>query len=181
MFFNPANNYETEPTEHTHPDGPSYLKATISIAEYLRSEDVFGGPITDNELSESDGEMDDLSWLESGSDPEGTDTENVPRPSFPKTRSEKQKEQHKRWTQKKRQAAQEAAKTDLKAVIRKRLAESCQDAVQSGYCLENDAFVSAPGWTGLLLPLHKPIRDQDNPIREQAKKDGLTYFPWDGR
>ena len=144
-------------------------------------EDAFGGPVTDNELSESDGEMGDLSWLELGSDSEGSNSEIAPQQSSSNTRSKNKKEQHKRWNQQKHQAAQEAAGTDLKAVVRKRQLESSQIAIHSDYSMENDALVSSSGWIGLLLQVHKPIRDQDNSIRDKAKKDGLTYFPWDGR
>ena len=44
-----------------------------------------GGPITDNELSESDGEMGDLSWLELGSDSEGSNSEITPQQSSSNT------------------------------------------------------------------------------------------------
>jgi hypothetical protein len=171
---------------------------TISIAQYLRLQDVFGGPLTDNELSESDGEMDDLSWLELGSDSEGSKLESmrqsppkthsegpksasVPPQSPQKTHSQKQKERKKHWTQKKHQATQEAARTSMKAVVKKRVLESCRIAVLSDYSTEKDASISSSGWIGLLSQGHKPAQDQDNPIRDQAKKKGLTYFPWDRR
>ena len=180
-LVNPANNYETELSEDTLPEGLPYFEATISIAQYLQSQDVFGGPLTDNELSESDGETDDLSWLEQGSESEGSKSESVPPQNPPKTHSKKQNERHKRWTQKKRLAAQEAAKTNLKSVVKKRVLESCRVAILSDYSPAKDALVSSSGWIGLLPPRHKPIQDQDNPIRDQAKKKGLKYFPWDGR
>lgn len=83
MLCNLAN-YETEPSIHAPPDCLPYIEATITIAEYLRlhcSEDAFGGPVTDTELSESDGETDDLSWLDLGSEPESSNSQSMPQES----------------------------------------------------------------------------------------------------
>jgi hypothetical protein len=131
--------------------------------------------------------MDDLSWLELDSDSEGSKLESMQQ-SPPKTHSEgpqsasmppqspqkmhsqKQKECKKRWTQKKHQAAQEAARMSMKAVVKKRVLESCRIAVLSDYSAEKDTSVSSSGWIGLLSRGHKPAQDQDNPIRDQAKK-----------
>ena len=66
-------------------------------------------------------------------------------------------------------------------MVRKWQLESSPIAIHSDYSVENDALVSSSGWIGLLPQVHKPIRDQDNSIRDKAKKDGLTYFPWDGQ
>ena len=125
--------------------------------------------------------MDDLSWLETGSDSEGPQSESVAQQSPPKTHSQKQKERKKRWTQKKRQEAQEAARTSMKAVVRKCVLESCHIAILSDFRPEKDVLVSSSGWIGLLSPGHKPIKEQNDPIRDHAKKKGLAYFPWDGR
>jgi hypothetical protein len=58
----------------------------------------------------------------------------------------------------------------MKAVVKKRVLESCRIAILSDYRPEKDVLVSSSGWIGLLSPGHKPIQDQDNPIRDQAKK-----------
>ena len=125
--------------------------------------------------------MGDLSWLELGSDSEGSNSEITPQQSSSNTWSKNKKERHKQWNQQKCQAVQEAAGTDLKAMVRKRQLESSQIAIHSDYSAENDVLVSSSGWIGLLLQVHKPIQDQDDSIQDKAKKDGLAYFLWDGR
>jgi 2-succinyl-5-enolpyruvyl-6-hydroxy-3-cyclohexene-1-carboxylate synthase len=105
----------------------------------------------------------------------------VPPQSPQKMHSQKQKEHKKHWTQKKCQATQEAARMSMKAVVKKRVLESCRIAVLSDYSAEKDVLVSSSSWIGLLSWGHKPAQDQDNPIQDQAKKRGLTYFPWDGQ
>jgi hypothetical protein len=69
----------------------------------------------------------------------------------------------------------------MKAVVKKRVLESCQIAILSDFRPEKDVLVSSSGWIGLLSWGHKPIKEQNNLIRDQAKKKGLTYFPWDRR
>jgi hypothetical protein len=78
--------------------------------------------------------------------------------------SQKQKERKKRWTQKRRQEAQEAARTSMKAVVKKHILESCQIATLSDFRPEKDVLASSSGWIGLLSPGHKPIKEQNNPI-----------------
>ena len=163
-LVNPTNNYETELSEDTLPEGLPYFEVTILIAQYLQSQDVFGGPLTDNDLSESDGETDDLSWLEQTLESEGSKSESVPPQNPPKMHSMKQNKRHKCWTQKKCLAAQEATKTNLKSVVKKQVLESCRVAILSDYSLAKDVLVSSSGWIGLLPLGHQPTQDQDNPI-----------------
>jgi hypothetical protein len=146
--------------EHPDPNCLLYFEATVSITEYLQShcaEDAFGGPVTNNKLSESDGETGDLSWLELGSDSEGSNSEIAPQQSSSNTQSKNKKERHKQWNQQKRQATQEAVRTDLKAMVRRQQLESSQIAIQSDYSAENDVLVSSSGWIGLLPQVHRPI------------------------
>jgi hypothetical protein len=119
------------------------------------------GPLTDNEVSASDGEADDLSSDSNFKRP-------LEDPGPPTTRSEKRKERVKKNRNKRRRATQEANGTDLKGVVIKRRRESVRDAVQTHYSLQNKASVTAAGWTGI-----KP--------RSLPAKKGQTLFKWDGR
>jgi hypothetical protein len=168
VSFTRAKGYETEPTVHTHPKGPLFIPVPISIAQYLESrysEDAMEGPLTDNELSMSDGEADVPS---ADSNSQGTFGENQPQPGRPMTRSEKRKERVKKNRNKRRQATQEADGTDLKAVVIKRRQEAVKDAIQTGYSLQNKASATAAGWTGMVP-------------RGLAAKKSRRPFSWDGR
>ena len=89
-----ANSYETEPLVLSHPNSPLFIPVPISIEKYLLlqcSEEAFEGPVTDNKLLASDGEADDLSRLNRGSNSEEIIEENMSHPGTPMMRDEKKR------------------------------------------------------------------------------------------
>ena len=165
--FNTANSYETEPLVQAHPNGPPFIPVPISIEKYLLlwcSEEAFKGPVTNNELSASDGEADDLLRLNRGSNSEEIIEENTPL----MTRDEKKRVQVKLNQNIRQQKTQAAEGTALKGVIKKRWLESTHDAILTNYSLQEKVCVSAPGWIG-------------KAPQGLAEKKGLTCFEWNGQ
>ncbi len=166
--------------------GLAYIQLPVSVEDYLEgrlAKDAFEGPLTDNESSGSEGDGDADAWTDDeteASQGEGhSNGKSVPmQPPRPMTRAARKKATSKRQRQEKRAAKQAAEGSDIKHVAKKRRTESTWDVIQVPYNIEENASVTSSGWIGQ--------RDKDLPwlnptIREAVERDGLTYFPWDGR
>lgn len=133
------------------------------------------GPLTDDERPGSEGEGGGGGGLWTDYDTNTSVGEEKPPPM---TRIARKKARSKRQRNETRAKDQEAEGTDLKGVVKKRRAESIQDAIQASYNLEEDADVVATGWTGK----GSGNPSLENPIlRELVEEDGMAYFSWDGR
>jgi hypothetical protein len=162
------------------------IVTTLSISEYLHDRllnDLFDGPLTEDEFSEGYDSTDDcpLDQLFATTSTAGAVTTSNPvSPPKPASLQKKQKEKDRlaKKRRHKRQAAMDASKTSLKAVLNKRQAMATKDVLQVDFAMSTNSSVTNPGWIGrpnVGLPA------QTFTLRELVYKFGLTHFPWDGK
>ncbi|KAF5353901.1 hypothetical protein D9756_007287 [Leucocoprinus leucothites] len=174
-----------EPATHMPPLGASFVGTSVSIEDYLREKllsDVFEGPLTDYEDSETDGAAPaetPSAALKAAEQGPSSSQLLLATPHTPlSNKARKQKERSAKRRRKKREDAQAAEPTKLKHVTKRRRLEATKNLLLLDLNAESDVPVSKPAWIGR--------RAEGLPRRQFTKGElvedlGLTHFPWGGR
>jgi hypothetical protein len=168
----------------------SLVGTSISIDEYLRErrlKEVFDGPLTDYEYSDSEGSPPTAGHQQqapcSSTWPDAAPpAESLPAETSPAEMPRKHKERLRKATSRrnKRAAAAADSDSDCKQVVKKRRAEAAKEALQLPFSMHMDVEVTKPAWLGK--------RFTDMPKQLYTKEEltqmptyGMVCFPWDGR